>query len=75
MMKSLGMRVSALGVAELYRDFVDVFVLDKVDGEQAPAIEKLGMRAVVTDTIMTGLARKKALARAVLQGIRVGRGR
>ena len=75
MMKSLGMRVSALGVAELYRDFVDVFVLDKVDGEQAPAIEKLGMRAVVTDTIMTGLARKKALARAVLEGIRVGRGR
>src|SRR5205085_2463693 len=31
MMRSLGMRVSALGVAALYRDFVDVFVLDSVD--------------------------------------------
>ena len=72
MMKSLGMRVSALGVAELYRDFVDVFVLDKVDEEQAAGIEKLGMLVVVTDTIMTGTSRKKALARAVLEALRVG---
>src|SRR5207247_1241134 len=59
MMKSLGMRVSALGVAELYRDFADVFVLDQLDANQAPAVEKLGMRAIVTDTIMTNMARKK----------------
>jgi LPPG:FO 2-phospho-L-lactate transferase len=67
MMKSLGMRVSALGVAELYRDFADVFVLDQLDADQAPAVEKLGMRAIVTDTIMTNTARKKALARVVAQ--------
>jgi LPPG:FO 2-phospho-L-lactate transferase len=69
MMKSLGMRVSALGVAELYRDFVDVFVLDRADAAQAAGVEKLGMRAVVTDTIMTGIARKKALARAVVAAL------
>jgi LPPG:FO 2-phospho-L-lactate transferase len=66
MMKSLGMRVSALGVAELYRDFVDVFILDRVDASQAAKVEALGMRVVVTDTIMTSMARKKALARVVI---------
>jgi LPPG:FO 2-phospho-L-lactate transferase len=66
MMKSLGMRVSALGVAQLYRDFADIFILDRLDAKQAAAVEKLGMRAIVTDTIMTGIARKKALARAVM---------
>jgi len=66
MMKSLGMRVSAAGVAEVYRDFVDVFVLDRVDARQAAKVEALGMRVVVTDTIMTSLARKTALARVVV---------
>jgi LPPG:FO 2-phospho-L-lactate transferase len=69
MMKSLGMRVSALGVAELYRDFVDVFVLDRADALQAAGIERLGMRAVVADTIMTGIAKKKALARVVVAAL------
>lgn len=66
MMKSLGMRVSAVGVAELYRDFVDVFVLDSVDARQASKVEALGMRVVVTGTIMTSMARKTALARVVV---------
>jgi LPPG:FO 2-phospho-L-lactate transferase len=71
MMKSLGMRVSALGVAELYKDFADVFVLDRVDAAQAAKVEELGMRPVVTDTIMTGIARKKALARVVVRALQL----
>ena len=67
MMKSLNMHVSALGVAELYKDFVNVFVLDRVDARQAAKVESLGMRAVVADTVMTGLARKKALARVAMR--------
>jgi len=67
MMKSLGMHVSALGVAELYRDFVDVFILDQVDAGQAAKVKALGMRVVVTDTIMTSMAKKKALARAAAE--------
>jgi len=69
MMKSLGMQVSALGVAQLYRDFANVFVLDRIDAGQAAAVEKSGMRAVVTDTIMTGIAKKKALAKVVIAGL------
>jgi LPPG:FO 2-phospho-L-lactate transferase len=69
MMKSMGLRPSALQVAELYRDFLDVFVLDRVDQRLAPKIEALGMRVVVANTIMTGLAEKKALARVVVQAL------
>ena len=66
MMRTLGHEVSALGVARLYAGLVDVFVLDEVDGALAPAVEELGMRAVVTDTMMTSPERRLALASAVL---------
>ncbi len=69
MMKSMGHSASAAGVAKLYRDFADVFVLDHVDAGLAPAVEALGMRAVVTNTIMTCVPQRKALARAVLRAV------
>ena len=65
MMKSMRLRPAAAEVARLYRDFVGTFVLDAVDRKQAPAVERLGMRSVVTDTVMRGLPQKKSLARVV----------
>ena len=53
----------------LYRDFVDVFVLDQADAKLAPQVEALGMRAMVTNTIMSGVPQRKALARAVLRAV------
>jgi LPPG:FO 2-phospho-L-lactate transferase len=67
MMKGMGLKASALGVAELYRGLVDVFVLDRQDRDLAPSIEKLGMRAVVVNTIMSSAARKKALSQSVVK--------
>lgn len=69
MMQGLGMEVSALGVAKLYRGLVDIFVLDREDKSLAAAVEQLGMRAVVTNTIMTGTAQRRALARTVLKAL------
>ena len=66
MMRSLGHEVSALGVARLYAGLADAFVLDAVDAALAPAVEALGMRAVVTDTMMTSPERRLALASATL---------
>ena len=66
MLRGLGREVSAVGVAELYRDIVDVFVLDQRDAALAPRIAALGMRPVVTDTIMRSPAQSRALARVVL---------
>ena len=67
MMRGLKMSASALGVARIYRGLVNVFVLDKEDETEAARVESLGMRAIVTDTIMSGLSKKKALARAVMK--------
>ena len=66
MLTSLGYEASALGVARQYTGIADVFVLDAVDAHHAPAIEALGMRAVVTDTVMTDGAARARLAGEVL---------
>ena len=60
MLRGLGHEVSAVGVAELYRDFVDLFVLDQRDADLAPRIAALGMRPLVTDTIMRSPAQSRA---------------
>ena len=69
MLTSLGHESSALGVARLYRGLIDLFVLDNVDAAMAPAIESLGLRAVVTDTIMTDDDSRARLARATLTAV------
>lgn len=69
MMRSLKMSASAFGVARAYQNVVNVFVLDKEDEAQSAKVESLGMRAIVTDTIMSGLSKKKALARAVMKAV------
>jgi LPPG:FO 2-phospho-L-lactate transferase len=71
MLRALGHQVSALGVARLYRDLCAVFVLDNADRRAAAAVEKLGMRAVVTDTIMADEARSARLADVVLRALEV----
>ena len=69
MLASLGHEPTALGVARLYADLVDVFVLDALDGELAPAVEALGLRALVTDTVMDDDASRARLAGEVLAAV------
>jgi len=69
MLASLGHEPTALGVARGYAGLIDAFVLDTVDADLAPAVEALGLRAVVTDTIMTDDASRAGLARSVLAAV------
>ncbi len=71
MLRGLGMEVSPLGVARLYRDFAGLFVLDNTDRRYLEPIERLGMRAIATDTIMTTPERAAALAEVVLRALEV----
>jgi len=66
-MLELGLKPSALTVAELYRDFLKVFVVDVRDGDLKPEVEGLGIRVVLTDTIMSDLSKQTALARETLK--------
>jgi LPPG:FO 2-phospho-L-lactate transferase len=69
MLTSLGLGASASAVAELYRDFADVFVLDQQDAHLQPEVESKGMTAVVTQTIMATSEAKQQLARTALQAL------
>ena len=71
MMKSMRLGAAASEVAKLYRDFIGVFVLDEVDLGQAGKVEAIGVRPVVTNTIMRGLRERKALARVVARELEI----
>ena len=72
LMKGLGLEVSAYSVANLYKDFLDIFILDTADLMEKARIEKLGLRVRVTNTIMKSLEDKIRLASVVLEEIRRG---
>ena len=67
MLVSLGHESSALGVARIYRDIATAFVFDAVDAALEPEIAALGLRTLVTDTIMADEAGRARLARTVLE--------
>jgi len=66
LMQSLGLEVSAYGVAVLYQNFLDTLVIDSIDKAQKTRIEALGLNVVVTNTIMRSLQDKVQLAKVVL---------
>jgi LPPG:FO 2-phospho-L-lactate transferase len=69
MLRGLGIEPSAVAVAEMYRDFLDVFIMDEADRACAPAVEALGIRAVVTQTVMRDAAARRALAASALEAL------
>ncbi|MBV8905456.1 MAG: 2-phospho-L-lactate transferase [Acidobacteriia bacterium] len=71
MLKSMKMRASAAVVAQLYTDFLGIFVLDEVDARQAEEVTALGVTPVVTNTVMRGLRERKALARTVAMALEI----
>jgi hypothetical protein len=69
MLASLGHGTSASAVAGLYRNFVDVFVLDDQDAALKSEVERQGMRTIATPTVMSSAETKQALAKAVLNAV------
>ncbi len=66
LMKAVGVEPSALGVAEFYRDFLDTLIIDRVDRELATDIEAIGIKPIVTNTLMRTLADKVRLAKVTI---------
>jgi LPPG:FO 2-phospho-L-lactate transferase len=68
MMRELGLEVSPAGVARHYQDLLTGFVLDEQDESHKMTIAfELGIRALVTDTVMNTDADRVRLAREVLE--------
>lgn len=66
MLADLGHEVSPLGVARLYAGLLDVFCLDEQDAALAPAVEELGMTALVTRAVMVDGPDRARLAAELL---------
>jgi LPPG:FO 2-phospho-L-lactate transferase len=62
----VGAEVSAHGVAGLYRDFLNGFVIDLVDEGERARIEELGVAVEATQTMMNTPEDAAALAKATL---------
>ncbi|HVD10181.1 MAG TPA: 2-phospho-L-lactate transferase [Gaiellaceae bacterium] len=69
MLSGLGHEPSALGVARLYAELVSTFVVDLADAELAPAIEALGLRAVVVPTVMVDPLEREEIGRGVVEAL------
>ncbi|MGI8606466.1 MAG: 2-phospho-L-lactate transferase [Gaiellaceae bacterium] len=69
MLKALGHEPSALGVARLYAELVSTFVVDPADAELAPAIEALGLRAVVVPTVMVDPLERGEIGRGLVEAL------
>ncbi|MGE5574840.1 MAG: 2-phospho-L-lactate transferase [Ignavibacteria bacterium] len=67
MLRGLGFEVSAFGVAQLYSDFLDTFVIDAKDVGEMNRIEQLGINVKTSNTVMKSLDDKISLARSVLE--------
>ena len=69
LMAPLDIEVSSVGVARAYRDVCATMVIDRVDAADRARIEALGVRVVVTDTLMRDARVAAALARDTLAAV------
>jgi LPPG:FO 2-phospho-L-lactate transferase len=67
MLLSLGHEVSATGVARMYSGLVDGMVVDEIDEGERDGIEALGMRVLVTDSVMRDAEDRARLASETLE--------
>ncbi len=66
LLPSVGADVSAVGVARHYRDWLDGWVIDQRDRDQADAVTECGLAVAVTDTMMDEVEVATVLARTVV---------
>jgi LPPG:FO 2-phospho-L-lactate transferase len=70
LLRELGGEPSAFGVAQHHAEVAATIVIDEEDGDLAGAITDIGVRAVVTDTIMRDRFVRAELARTTLDAMR-----
>ena len=68
-MKALGIEVSSVGVADLYKDFLDNIVIDDKDSNLEPQLKQIINKVTITNTIMNSLGVKKNLAQIIIDSI------
>ena len=68
-MKALDIDVSSVGVASLYEDFLDNFIIDCEDSDKKSQLNQIVNKVTITNTIMNNLGTKKNLAQIIIDSI------
>lgn len=69
MMKELRNEPSSFGVATMYKELINVMIIDNKDASLKTSINDLGMSVIVTNTLMSNMDSKINLARLTLNSI------
>jgi len=67
LMAAQGFAISIAGVADYYRDFLDLLIVDSADASAAEELRKTALRVYCTPTIMRKREDRIALAKSVLE--------
>lgn len=65
LMRGLGVTTNCVGVAELYRDFLDVFVIHETDVHYRKEIEDMGISVHVRNIVLDSFEKKRELMKGV----------
>ena len=68
-MEALNVEVSSVGVAQLYKDFLDNIVIDDKDSSLNSQLKQIVNKVTITNTIMNSLDAKKNLAQIIIDSI------
>jgi LPPG:FO 2-phospho-L-lactate transferase len=66
LMEGIGREATAYGVAEFYADFLNGFIVDRIDQDQGTRIQSLGLEVLTTNIIMNTPDDKVMLAKEIL---------
>ncbi|MGI9533687.1 MAG: 2-phospho-L-lactate transferase CofD family protein, partial [Thermodesulfobacteriota bacterium] len=70
LMRGLGLEVSSYEIANLYKDFLNLMVLDNADQYEEEKINSLGIRSFVTDTLINDDFKSEQLSRKIIDHIK-----
>jgi LPPG:FO 2-phospho-L-lactate transferase len=69
LMSELGLPPTVVGVARMYAEVAGTLVIDEADSALADEVEALGLRCVVTPTVMRSVADAERLSTTVLDSV------
>ena len=69
LLKELGYEASSLGIANMYKDFLDVMVISSNDSELGESIQNLGIKVICTNISLKSKTEQINLAKIILKEV------
>jgi len=67
LMSGLGMDVSSRQIGLLYKDFLDILIIDNIDSHEVDSISEIGVQVFTKNIIISDVSKSEELAREVIK--------